>query len=127
MPSDPPDASESTSNRYLKNNNFQNVEAPGGALGSAPGARLVWRLGPATGYEYDKVVKCHCTVDTIVRDDCYACPMVPPGRRKHCTALYRPLRALYTKRQDLNKMLMYLNRGRSDGPDMTLYCRDLQV
>ena len=62
------------------------------------------------------VVKCDCTVDTMVRDDCNACPMVPPGRRKHCTALYRHLGALYTKGVDLHKIAMYLNRNRSAGP-----------
>ena len=35
---------------------------------------------------------------------------------KHCTALYRPLRALYTKRYDCPKSPMFRDRDRSAGP-----------
>ena len=101
MPRDPPDAPESTSNRYLKNTNFedfQNFEAPGGAMGSAPDACMGGRLGPATEYEYDMMVKCHCTVDAMVRYGCYASHTVLSTPRKHCIELYQCHGVLYTKR-----------------------------
>ena len=57
MPSDPTDAPEPSSNRYLKNKNCEKFQSSGKRPGRALGARLGQRLGPAARCEYDMLVK----------------------------------------------------------------------
>ena len=120
VPSEPPDAPVGANQQPLfeecKFSKISKFMRSWGRPGQRTWSATGWRLGPTTEREQDMVVKCHCTVDTMVRDDCYGPPVVPQGPGKHCTALYRPVGALYTFRNRCPRSPINRDRGRSAGP-----------